>query len=254
MERLQTYQFMFYELVRRDFILKYKRTFLGVVWSVLSPLMLLSIQILVFTNFFGSDIPHYTIFLFSGNLIYSYFSEATQSGLMALASNASIFAKVPMPKYLCVFSRNVSSLINFALTLCIFFIFVYMDGLSFSVKYFLLLYAILCMVVFNSGVSLLLSSLYMFFRDLSYLYNIFVLGLMYLSAVFYSIDIFSPWIRQLFLLNPLYVYINYFRLIVINGTIPDGFYHCLMLLYSLLALGAGWLFYKKYNNEFLYYI
>lgn len=254
MERFNTYKFMFYELVRRDFILKYKRTFLGVLWSVLSPMMLLSIQILVFTNFFGSDIPHYTIFLFSGNLIYSYFSEATQSGLMALAANASIFAKVPMPKYLCVFSRNVASLINFALTLCIFFVFVYFDGLSFNWKYVLLIYAIFCMVVFNNGISLLLASLYMLFRDLSYLYNIFVLGLMYLSAVFYSVEIFSPWVRQLFLLNPLYVYINYFRLIIINGVIPGASYHLLMILYSLMALGAGWFVYKKYNNDFLYYI
>lgn len=254
LQRIRSYSFLFTELVKRDFILKYKRTTLGILWSVLSPLAMLSIQILVFTHFFGSDIPHYMIFLFSGNLVYNYFSEATQSGLVSLASNAGIFSKVTAPKYLFVFSRNVSSLINFVVTFFAFLIFVLCDGIRPTVKFFLLLYAVLCMMIFNSGLSLILSTLYMFFRDLSYLYNIFVLALMYLSAIFYSIDSFPPAIQRLFLLNPLYVYIKYFRTIVIYNTVPSLQYHMLMAIYSVAAIGGGCLVYIKHNHKFLYYI
>ncbi len=247
-------KFLFSELIKRDFILKYKRTVLGVLWSALSPLIMLSVQIFVFSHFFGSDIPHYTIFLFSGNLVYTYFSEATQSGLMALAGNAPIFAKVPVPKYLFVFSRNISSLINFGLTFCVFMVWIRADGIAFQPKFLLLLYAIICMIAFNCGISLILSTIYMFFRDLSYLYNIFVLILMYISAIFYSVETFAPHIQRLFLLNPLYVYIKYFRLIVINNSIPSYNFHFLMLFYGIVAMLFGTLLYKKYNNQFVYYL
>ncbi|MCI7126439.1 MAG: ABC transporter permease [Agathobaculum sp.] len=253
-QKISEYKFLFGELVKRDFILKYKRTVLGLFWSVLSPLMTLTIQIMVFNTFFGSDIPHYTIFLFSGNLVYTYFSEATQSGLVAMAANAPIFAKVKAPKYLFVFSRNISSLINFGLTFLIFLLFVFFDHIPFTHNFFLLIYVIACMLLFNCGMSLILSTAYMFFRDLSYLYNVLVLILMYVSAIFYSVDAFSPIIQRLFLLNPLYVYIKYFRLIVIDAVIPSVQYHLLMLFYSLAALLIGTLLYKKLNHKFLYYI
>lgn len=253
-QKYYKYRFLFSELVKRDFILKYKRTVLGMFWSVLSPLLMLSIQIMVFTTFFGSDIPHYTIFLFSGNLVYTYFSEATQSGLVALASNASIFSKVNVPKYMFVFSRNISSLINFALTFVVFLLFVFFDGLPFTPNFLLLFYVIFCMLLFNCGMSLVLSAAYMFFRDLSYLYNILVLILMYISAIFYSVESFTPWVQRLFLCNPLYVYIKYFRLIVIEAEVPSVQYHLLMLFYGVFTLLIGYGLYKKLNHKFLYYI
>ena len=121
--KFKQYGFLFEELVKRDFKQKYKRTVLGMVWSVLSPLLTLLIMSLVFTHFFGRDTPHYTIYLFCGNLVFSYFKESTSTGMRSLLNNASIFTKVNIPKYLFVLSRNVSSLINFLLTLLVFFLF-----------------------------------------------------------------------------------------------------------------------------------
>lgn len=94
----------------------------------------------------------------------------------------------------------------------------------------------------------------MFFRDMSYLYNILTLLLMYLSAIFYSIDTFSPLVQTLFLCNPLYVYIKYFRLIVIDSSIPTPFFHGLMLLYAVVVIAVGGFIYRKCNNRFLYYV
>ena len=95
---LKTHQYLFEELVKRDFKKKYKRTVLGMVWSLLSPLIMLLVMRLVFTQFFGRTTPHYTIYLFCGNLVYSFFSESTTQGMTSLLSNASIFTKVNVPK------------------------------------------------------------------------------------------------------------------------------------------------------------
>ena len=96
---------MFEELVKRDFKKKYKRTILGMVWSVLSPLLTLLVLKIVFTTFFGREIEHYTIYLFCGNLLFAYFRESTQTGMSALLSNSSIFVKINIPKYLFLLSR-----------------------------------------------------------------------------------------------------------------------------------------------------
>ena len=106
-------QFLFEELVKRDFKKKYKRTILGMAWSVLSPLLLLLVMRLVFTQFFGRDTPHYTTYLFCGNLVFSYFRESTNEGMSSLLGNAKIFSKINVPKYLFLFSKNIQTLINF---------------------------------------------------------------------------------------------------------------------------------------------
>ena len=99
-EKFKQYQFLFEELVKRDFKTKYKRTVLGVVWSILSPLLTLLVLRLVFSHFFGQTTPHYTIYLFCGTLIFNYFNEASSQGMMALVGNAAIFTKVNVPKYI----------------------------------------------------------------------------------------------------------------------------------------------------------
>ena len=123
MQQYLRHRFLFEELVKRDFKKKYKRTVLGMAWSLLSPLLMLLVMKLVFTQFFGRTMEHYTIYLFCGNLVFSYFNESTSQGMTSLVNNAAIFTKVNIPKYLFLFSKNVQTLINFSMTLCIFFVF-----------------------------------------------------------------------------------------------------------------------------------
>lgn len=253
-EKLKKYQFLFEELVKRDFKTKYKRTILGMVWSVLSPLLTLLVMRLVFTNFFGATIEHYTTYLFCGNLVFSYFSEATNQGMTSLISNAGIFTKVNVPKYLFLFSKNVQTLINFGLTLLAFFVFCVLDNITFTWKFICLLYPMFCLLLFNIGVGLILSGLYVFFRDIEYLWSVFTMLLMYISAVFYSIDTYSPMIQNVFLLNPIYLFIRYFRKITIEATIPTVWFHLLMLADVVVVLALGCWMYKKNNTKFLYYV
>ena len=252
--KLKKHQFLFEELVKRDFKQKYKRTVLGMGWSVLSPLLTLLVLNFIFGFYFGRRIQHFTIYLFCGNLLFSYFKESTSSGMMALLSNSGIFTKVNVPKYLFLFSKNVSSLINFGLSLCLFFIFVIADGIPIKIHFLMLLFPIACLIIFNLGVGLILSALYVFFRDINYLYNIFTMLLMYMSAIFYQITIVPAKYRMLFYLNPIYCYIEYFRKIVLNGKIPTLGFHGLCAFYAIAFFFIGCWIYKKYNHKFLYYV
>lgn len=253
-QKMKRYQFLFEELVKRDFKKKYKRTALGMAWSLLSPLLTLLVMRLVFTQFFGESMEHYTTYLFCGNLIFACFSESTGLGMTSLLENADIFSKVNVPKYLFLLSKSIQGLINFGLTLLVFFLFCILDGITFTWKFVLLLYPICCLVLFNIGVGLILSALFMFFRDIQYLWSVFTQLLMYMSAIFYTIDQYSYTIQCLFLANPIYLFIRYFRKIVIEATIPTLWFHLLMLADVLVVLVIGCWMYKKYNHRFLYYI
>ena len=208
-------------------------TGLGMAWSVLSPLLTLLVMRLVFTQFFGRDTPHYTTYLFCGNLVFSFFSESTNQGMASLMGNASIFTKVNVPKYMFLFSKNVQCLINFGLTLCVFFVFCVLDHITFTWRFILLLYPICCLVIFNLGIGLILSALFVFFRDIQYLWSVFTQLLMYMSAIFYSVDNFSPQVQRMFLANPVYVIIKYFRVIVLDASLLSPAYHLLMAAEAL---------------------
>ena len=116
-----------------------------------------------------------------------------------------------------------------------------------------LLYPILCLTALNIGVGMILSAMYVFFRDTQYLYDVFLTLLTYLSAIFYQVDRFSPRIQQCFLLNPVYCMIKYFRVITIDGNIPSLSFHLLCAFYAAVILAVGCMTYKKYNNQFVYY-
>lgn len=253
-KKLNRNKFLFKQLVHRDFTKKYKRTILGIAWSVLSPLLTLLVMNIIFGTLLGSSIEHYTIYLFSGQLVFSFFNDSTNEGMTSLLNNAEIFTKVNVPKYLFLFSKNISSLINFAITLVIYFLFVVVHGIAITWKFIFLVYPVACLVIFNLGMGLILSALYVFFRDIQYLYSIFTLLLMYMSAIFYSIDTFPQLGKNLFLLNPIYVYIRYFRKIVLEDTIPTPQFHFIALGYAVLAFGIGSWIYKKKNHSFLYYV
>ena len=252
--KLKKHKFLFEELVKRDFKQKYKRTALGMAWSVLNPLLTLLVMRLVFTNFFGRNTPHYTTYLFAGNLIFAYYRESTSGGMNALMANAHIFTKINVPKYLFLLSKSVSAIINFGLTLAVFFIFVAIDRVPFSWSFFAVLYPICTLTLFNLGVGMVLSALYIFFRDIQYIYDIFTMLLMYMSAIFYQVDGYPAWVQRVFLLNPVYCNIKYVRVVVLEGHLPSLAFHGLLLLYAAAALAAGAIIYKTQNQKFLYYV
>ena len=253
-KRLKRHQFLFEELVKRDFKKKYKGTMLGIGWSLLSPLLTLLVMKVVFTQFFGRNAPHYTTYLFAGILVFGFFSESTKGGMTALTGNAGIFTKVNVPKYLFLMSKNVQTLLNFALTFAVFFLFCVIDRIEFSWNFLILAYPIATLTLLNLGLGLILSAMYMFYRDVSYLWSVATRLIMYGSAVFYKIDKFSPDMKAVFRCNPVYDHIAFIREIVINNTVPDAWEFGLLAIFALSALTVGGFLYKRFNTEFLYYV
>lgn len=245
--------FLFQQLISRDFMRRYRRSVLGIVWSLLSPLMQLAVMMFVFSRFFGAGMDHYTIYLFAGNITWGFFNESTTQGMFSLMSNAGVLSKINVPKYLFLLSQNVSATLNYVITIVIFFLFCIIDGVTFTPKMLMLWYPFVCLVIMCVGIGMVLSALFVFFSDIQYLYGIFLTLLSYVSAIFYSIDGFSPLIQRLFLLNPLYANINYWRIVVLHGQIPSLAYHGLLAFYAALFLGIGAYFYKHFNHRFVYY-
>lgn len=248
------YRFLFEELVKRDFKQKYKRTVLGMGWSLISPLLTLLVMRLVFTRFFGRNTPHYTTYLFTGTIVMSFFREATRGCMGVMMNNRGIFTKMHVPKYLFLLSKMVSSIVNFFLTLLVYFFFAALDSVSFKWTFLLMPYPIVCLMLLSLGVGMGLSAMYVFFRDTEYLYDAFLLLLHYVSAVFYTLDSYPLSVQRLFLLNPVYCIIRYMRLIVIEGCIPSAAFHLLVALHALIVLGIGCMIYRKYDQKFLYYL
>ena len=252
--RWKQYNFLFSELVKRDFKKKYKRTVLGILWSLIGPLLQLSVMALVFIHFFGNTTEHFIIYLFAGNLVFAFFRESTTGGMGSLMSNSGILTKIRVPKYLFLLAKNVQVLINFGLTMVIFFIFVAAQGIAFHPRFLLLIYPAVTLLVFNIGVGLILSALFVFFKDTQYLYDIFLMLVMWLSAIFYPIDQFSYATQRLFLLNPVFTYIHYFRVVVLHGQVPSLMLHGLTAGYALTVLLIGAWIYKRYNYRFAFYM
>ena len=252
--KLRCHQFLFEELVKRDFKKKYKRTILGMGWSMLSPLLMLLVMKVVFENFFGRTIDHYSTYLFCGLLTFSWFSESTNGGMKSLFANAGIFTKVNVPKYLFLFSVNVQVLINFFLSLLVFFAFCAIDHVSFTWRFLCLLYPIATLLLFNVGIGMILSALFIFFRDIDYLWSVALQLMMYGSAIFYKVDGFPPEVRLAFACNPIYRHIAYIREVVLEGTVPSLETHLTLLGFAVAAFLAGAWMYKYYNTKFLYYV
>ena len=251
---LRTHQFLFEELVKRDFKKKYKGTVLGVAWSLLAPLLMLLVMTVIFTQFFGRSVENYTTYLFCGLLVFGFFSDASKGGMTALVSNAGIFTKVNVPKYLFLFSSMVQTALNFMLTLVVFFIFCALDQIEFTWKFLLLVYPVLTLFFLNVGLGLILSSLYVFFRDMQYLWSVALRLIMYGSAIFYTTDKFSPTLKAVLACNPVYDHIVYFRTVVLHAAVPGWELHAALAGFALAALLVGGWFYRHYNTEFLYHV
>ena len=246
-------KFLFKQLVYRDFKSRYKRAILGVLWSMLSPLLFFTAQVIVFAFLFNRA-EHYVSYLIIGNIIYHYFSDATTQGMFSLTTNAGIISKIRVPKEIFLFSKNVSCFVNFLLTLIIMFLIVAVDGVPFHWNFFLILYPIITLTLLNIGIGYILSALFVFFKDIQYLYQIFCRILIYFSAIFYYVSVFPDWVQKFFWLNPLYDCIYYCRSIIIYNEVPSMWVHLLCLIYPAVFIIIGKMIYKVNDNRFAYYL
>lgn len=239
------YQFLIQQLVSRDFKIKYKRSVLGALWSFLNPLLMMTVQYIVFSNLFRFDLPFYAVYLLSGIVLYSGFSEMTGSALTSITGNAGLITKVYVPKYIYPISKVLSTAINTALSLLPLFIVALITGLRPTPALLLLPFGLVCYLCFIMGISFALSSFMVFFRDTQFLWGVLTTIWMYATPIIYPMSILPEWMKQLERFNPLYVFISYLRTVLIDASVPapGDYVRCLFWAVAALAIG-GWIFHK----------
>lgn len=252
-QKVKQYRFLFEELTKRDFKKKYKRTLLGVLWSIISPFLTFLVQYFVFGYIFHRLDSGFVIYLLTGTLMFNFFTNATTNGMFSMYSNGAILSKVKVPKSLFVLSSNSAAIFNFLLTLIVYFAFMIFCKITFGLHLLLIIYPILCLIIFNIGMSYILSALFVFFRDMQYLYQIFTMLLMYMSAIFYEVKHFPEELRFIFNVNPVYHYISYMRQLVMQASVPSLTEHIICLSFALGMLGIGYFVHSKTEQKFVYY-
>lgn len=252
-QKVKQYRFLFEELTKRDFKKKYKRTLLGVLWSIISPFLTFLVQYFVFGYIFHRLDSGFVIYLLTGTLMFNFFTNATTNGMFSMYSNGAILSKVKVPKSLFVLSSNSAATFNFLLTLIVYFAFMIFCKITFGLHLLLIIYPILCLIIFNIGMSYILSALFVFFRDMQYLYQIFTMLLMYMSAIFYEVKHFPEELRFIFNVNPVYHYISYMRQLVMQASVPSLTEHIICLSFALGMLGIGYFIHSKTEQKFVYY-
>ncbi len=242
------------ELVLRDIKVKYKRSVLGFAWSILNPLLMMIVMSIVFSTIFRSDIKNFPMYLITGQVIFSFFSEATNSAMMSIIGNGGLIKKVYIPKYIFPLSKVMFSFSNMIFSLVAVVIVAIATKLPITPAILLFPLPLIYVFVFSLGIGLLLASYAVFFRDLLHLYGIILLIWTYLTPIFYPITILPPNIRLLLKFNPLYVFISNFREIVLYGNVPSLFSNLLCIAYAILALIIGTLAFRRTKDKFIFYI
>ena len=257
------YSFLLKQLVIRDFKIKYKRSVLGVLWSVLYPLLMMGVMAIIFSNMFRFNMEgvNYLVYLMSGLVVFNFFSEATNTAMTSITSNATLLNKVYIPKYIFPASKCLFVAINFVLSLIPLLLIIIISGDAtagtkcyINIYYLLLPFIYLCMFLFVTGISYILSTIAVYLRDMIYIWGIMLTILNYFTPIFYSISILPEWLQNIFKFNPLYIYINATREILLFSRAPSFIYLLTCLLVGLITLFIGLFIFRKNQDKFIYYL
>lgn len=251
------YSFLMKELISRDFKVKYKRSTLGVVWSLLYPILMMLVMAVVFSKMFRFSVPgvNYFVYFEIGFVMFNYFSEATNNGMTSVVFNFGLLTKVYIPKYIFPLSKCLFCGINFLLTLIPLLFVIVFTGTIKEISFFYLLLPVIFFFgfLFTVGVSFILSTISVFFRDMFYIYGIILTIWNYATPVFYDITIIPDTLQKIFKFNPLYSYINSAREIILYGRCPATLDLILVVAYGILAVIIGSIVFKRHQDKFVYY-
>lgn len=266
-ETYKKYKNLLVELVRKNVKLKYRNSWLGMIWSFLQPLMNMIVLALVFTNVFGkkSDgVVCYPIYLLTGRLVFEFFTQSTKKALRSFRENASIIKKVYVPKYMYPLSGVLSNYVTFSISILVliavtlFFKFTNIShgaDIQLTWRIALLLLPLLILLVFSIGVGLILSTMAVYFRDIEYIYDVFSTLLFYLMPVVYNINfITNPAVRTIIRINPLYSITEMLRECVLYGTNFSTKHLAYACGVSIIVLLIGIFIFNKKSDDFIFHI
>ncbi|MDD3340960.1 MAG: ABC transporter permease [Bacilli bacterium] len=257
------YSFLMYQLIMRDFKVKYKRSVLGVLWSILNPVLMMAVMAIVFSQMFKFQVEgvNYLVYLMTGLIMFNYFSEASNLAMTSVVGNFSLINKIYIPKYIFPIAKCLFVGINFLLTLIPWFAIILLSyvGLGqyacpINWTYIFLPFLFLCFFIFTAGIGLFLSCISVFLRDMFYIYGIILTIWNYVTPVFYSVEILPANLQALFQYNPMYQYITAVRQIVLFGERPSFLTMGILLIISIATFMIGAITFRKKQDKFIYYV
>lgn len=193
------------EMVATDFKIRYQNSALGYMWSLLKPLFLFAILYVVFTYIIplGKSVEHFSVYLLSGIIFWNFFSEATMTGAGSVVASGDLIRKISIPRYLVVIASSVSALINFGLSLIVIFIFALINGVYPTVEWLLIIPLALEVFILSLGIAFFLSAAYVRFRDITYIWEIFLQAGFYATPILYPMTMVPENLHKWFFINPM---------------------------------------------------
>ena len=243
------------ELVSKDLKLKYRRSFLGYLWSILNPLGIMLVMVIVFSNMFRFDIEYYPVYLIVGQVMFNYMSGATSHSMYSILDNASLLKKIYVPKYIFTFSKVTSDLVDFLFSMGATLLVMLVTRTPFSWYLLLVPFVALELYIFSLGLGLFLAQSSVFFRDIQYIYNVVLTAWTYLTPIFYSETMLPDWLHFIVVrFNPMYFYVKQMRQIIIEQTYPDPKLVAAGVFSAAVMLLIGSWFFKRNQSKFILYI
>ncbi len=245
------YRFLLGELVKKEIKLKYRRSYLGIFWTLLEPILTTAVLAFVFGYVLGKSDPQFPVYILTGRLLYTFFSNSTKAAMKSIRSNSAMIKKVYVPKYIYPFSSVLSNYVIFLISLIVLFFAAIIFNVMPTLYLIQIILPMFFLLVLALGFGMILATMAVFFRDLEYLWSVALMIIMYLSAIFYKVDILNLGEKGwLLYLNPLYVIIDNFRSAVFGAPL-NQLSLSLSAIYSFGALLLGIFMFYKNQDKFI---
>lgn len=251
MKEFLKFRALLYELVIRDVKIKYRRSVLGVLWTVLNPLFMMTVLYLVFSRLFRFDIENYSIYLLSGQVIFNYYQSSTTDAMLSIVGNASLIKKVYIPKHMLVAAKILSGAVNLLASFAALLTVLAATGGRIHITIFLVAIPFAYILLFSLGVGFVLAAVTVRFRDIVHLYGVLCTALFYLTPTIYPISILPFYMRLAVYFNPITGIMDIFREIVMEGSVPGLWRMLYCGLLSLFVFFEGYSIFKKRESSFI---
>jgi ABC-type polysaccharide/polyol phosphate export permease len=227
---------------------------LGILWTLLDPLLNMIVLTVIFSTLFGREIANFPVYLMSGRMIFTFFSQGTGFCLTSISGGGLYIKSVKMPLFMLPLSKVLSALINDILSLIALFAIMLLTGADFYWTIVLFPLPVLYTMLFSLGVGMMLAAWVVFFNDVSYLYSILITLLMFCTPIFYQDTIYPENVAWLFKSSPIYRFVQMFRDVIMNGAVPELSAHLICLAWCAGALVIGGLVFRKSKEKFILYL
>lgn len=254
LRELLSYGEVLQELVKRELKVRYKRSFLGLLWTMLNPLLMMAITTVVFSNIFRSNIQNFPIYMLSGYVTWAFFSQATSAAASSVLDNSGLTRKIYVPSSLFPMASILSACVNLLISFIPLSLLMLLTNSNFSLALLILPLCVVPIVAFAYGIGLFLAASSVFFHDTLYTYQVLLTAWMYLTPIFYPRDIVPQQFETLFELNPLYHFVEIVRAPIYYGTLPALHHVAFGIAYACGALILGWLYFEGSRREFISYL